>query len=119
CAAQTGHRPLCGEVIAEEGVRKMICLSLSRLLITAAALLLVAHLSPALAERSERIFNGRDLAGWEGNPAYWSVQDGMIVGKLDSAKVSTYLVTKKRYRNFRLIVTVKEVVRNAHSGIAY
>src|SRR5207253_10689108 len=85
----------------------------------ATALLLVAHLSPALAEKSERIFNGRDLAGWEGNPAYWSVQDGMIVGKLDGAKVSTYLVTKKRYRNFRLIVSVKEVVRNAHSGIAY
>jgi hypothetical protein len=86
---------------------------------SAAAWLLAAGLSPALAERSERIFNGRDLAGWEGNPTYWSVQDGMIVGKLDGAKVSTYLVTRKRYRNFRLIATVKEVVKNAHSGIAY
>lgn len=80
---------------------------------------LAVCLSPAWAEKTVRLFNGKDLAGWEGNPAYWSVQDGVIVGKLSGAKASTYLVTKKRYRNFRLIVTVKQVLRNAHSGIAY
>lgn len=26
------------------------------------------------------IFNGADLTGWRGNPAYWSVQDGCITG---------------------------------------
>ncbi len=26
------------------------------------------------------IFNGRDLTGWRGNTAYWSVQDGCITG---------------------------------------
>ncbi len=75
--------------------------------------------SPAWAEKTVRIFNGTDLTSWEGNPAYWSVQNGTIMGKLDGAKVSTYLVTKKRYRDFRLIVTVRQVRRNAHSGIAY
>ena len=83
------------------------------------ALALTTHLSPAGAEKSERIFNGRDLSGWQGNPAYWSMQDRTIVGKLPGTNVSTYLVTRKRYRNFRLIVTVKQVVKNAHSGIAY
>jgi hypothetical protein len=84
-----------------------------------ATIWLAVNLSPAWAEKPIHIFNGKDLTGWEGNPAHWSVQDGVIVGKLDGAKASTYLVTKKRYRDFRLIVTVKQVVRNAHSGIAY
>jgi hypothetical protein len=74
---------------------------------------------PAVAEESVAIFNGKDLTGWEGNMAYWSVVDGVIVGKLESAKVSTYLVTKEKYRDFRLTCTVKQVVRNSHSGIAY
>ena len=26
------------------------------------------------------IFNGKDLTGWEGNPAVWKVEDGAIVG---------------------------------------
>ena len=29
----------------------------------------------------ESIFNGRDLEGWEGDPALWSVEDGAITGK--------------------------------------
>jgi hypothetical protein len=95
------------------------CLLFRPLVLIAIALALATHLLPASAEKSERMFNGRDLSGWEGNPLYWSVQDRTIVGKLPGANVSTYLVTRKRYRNFRLIVTVKQVVRNAHSGIAY
>jgi type 1 glutamine amidotransferase len=27
------------------------------------------------------IFNGRDLAGWEGNPKFWSVKDGAMTGQ--------------------------------------
>ena len=26
------------------------------------------------------LFNGKDLSGWEGDPALWSVQDGAITG---------------------------------------
>jgi 3-keto-disaccharide hydrolase len=74
---------------------------------------------PAEAEKLASVFDGRSLKGWEGNPAYWSVKDGMIVGRLASAKWSTYLVTKKRYRNFRFLCSMREVVRNAHSGISY
>ncbi len=28
-----------------------------------------------------RLFNGRDLSGWRGNPRLWSVQDGAITGQ--------------------------------------
>jgi hypothetical protein len=34
----------------------------------------------ALEPGCEAIFDGRSLAGWEGDPAYWSVADGALVG---------------------------------------
>ncbi len=32
------------------------------------------------------MFNGKDLTGWEGEPGYWSIEDGAITGKTSSAK---------------------------------
>ncbi len=32
------------------------------------------------------IFNGKDLTGWEGEPGYWSVEDGAITGKTTAEK---------------------------------
>ncbi len=68
-----------------------------------------------------KLFNGKDLDGWEGNEALWSVKDGVIVGKNgEEVKVSTYLVTKKKFRNFLLTSQVKLVdggKQDMHSGI--
>jgi hypothetical protein len=69
-----------------------------------------------------KLFNGKDLDGWEGYEEYWSVQDGEIVGKnKDEVKVSTYLLTKKKFSDFRLKATVKLVKTETdmHSGIAF
>lgn len=35
---------------------------------------------PALEEGFESIFDGRTLTNWEGDPTYWSVADGALVG---------------------------------------
>ena len=41
----------------------------------------VLALMTIVAQAQERqLFNGKDLTGWEGNPASWSVQDGCITG---------------------------------------
>lgn len=56
----------------------------------------------ALAASSPRgvqkqLFNGKDLAGWEGLTQLWSVQDGAIVGKTTTEKPAdgnTFLVWK-------------------------
>src|SRR5438046_3031235 len=49
-----------------------------------------------------KLFNGKDLEGWEGNKDLWSVQDGVIVGKnTQPVKVSTYLLTKRNFSDFR------------------
>lgn len=66
-----------------------------------------------------KLFNGKDLEGWEGHAHYWSVKDGVIVGKsTEPVTVSTYLLTKQKYTDFRLTCTVKLVESEVHSGIA-
>jgi len=47
------------------------------------------------------IFNGRDLSGWRvaGEPGYWSVVDGVIVGQSDERKQGSMLYTEKPYGN--------------------
>ncbi|MCA1686033.1 MAG: DUF1080 domain-containing protein, partial [Planctomycetia bacterium] len=81
--------------------------------------------APEIAPRegtSETIvlFNGENLSGWEGHEKNWSVVDGVIVGKnSEPVKVSTYLLTKQNFTDFRLKATVKLVQSEMHSGIAF
>ncbi len=80
-----------------------------------------APIVPPLKGERETIhlFNGKDLTGWEGHEQYWSVQDGVIVGKnTEPVKVSTYLLTKKKFSDFRLVFEFKLAKSETHSGIA-
>jgi hypothetical protein len=74
------------------------------------------------SEKPIRLFNGKDLAGWEGQTEkYWSVVDGVIIGKNskeNAPQASTYLVTKDKHRNFRLIFESKLAESEMHTGIA-
>ena len=75
-----------------------------------------------LVGKSETIelFNGKNLKGWVGHKDLWSVQDGVIVAKSkDEVKVSTYLLTKQKFTDFRLTSKVKLVESEMHSGIAF
>jgi hypothetical protein len=67
------------------------------------------------------LFNGRDLTGWEGNPALWSVQDGVITGVTRAdTKLShnTFLVyTGAVFGDFELRLSYRIV--NGNSGIQY
>jgi hypothetical protein len=66
------------------------------------------------------LFNGKDLEGWEGHKHLWSVQDETIVGKnTEPVAVSTYLLTKRTFHDFRLTAKVKLVQSEMHSGIAF
>jgi 6-phosphogluconolactonase len=65
------------------------------------------------------LFNGRDLTGWKGDRQYWSVQDGIIVGRNSAPiAVSTYLLTERSYSDFRLLCDFKLARSEMHSGIA-
>lgn len=67
------------------------------------------------------LFNGRDLAGWEGNPAIWSVRDGAITGetKADPKLAhNTFLVlAKERPADFELRLSYR--ILGGNSGVQY
>ncbi len=75
----------------------------------------------------ESLFNGHDLAGWDGNRTLWSVKDGAIVGqttKEHPAKGNTFLIwTNGRVADFELRLSYKIVPNNpvgfANSGVQY
>jgi len=90
-------------------------------LATFALLLLAATPNLLRAEDGFKpLFDGKSLAGWEGNDKLWSVADGTIVGTtddVDSIKKNTFLSTKKTYKNFTLKAKFK--LRNGNSGIQF
>jgi Domain of Unknown Function (DUF1080) len=80
------------------------------------------------SEKPVKLFNGKNFDGWEGNtgengtPKYFSIQEGVIVARneADNAPaVSNYLLTKKEYKNFRLVFEGKLAESTMHSGIAF
>jgi hypothetical protein len=79
------------------------------------------------SEKPVHLFNGKDFEGWEGNtgeggtPKYFTIKEGVIVARNEAEnapKISNYLLTKKNYRNFRLLLEGKLVESKMHSGVA-
>lgn len=66
------------------------------------------------------LFDGKTLRGWDGDPAYWSVEDGAITGKTDGTlKMNHFLSWKgSTIRNFEIQVKVK-ISPGGNSGIQY
>lgn len=66
------------------------------------------------------LFNGKDLAGWDGDPALWSVQDGAIVGQTTAdrrLRENNFLVWKDEVEDFELRAKFKLDAGN--SGIYF
>ncbi len=88
---------------------------------------LLAHAAFAATEEGfTSIFDGKDLTGWDGNPALWSVKDGAIVGQTDQhpIKNNTFLIwTNGTVGDFELRCSFKiEPLDDkgfANSGIQY
>jgi mono/diheme cytochrome c family protein/glucose/arabinose dehydrogenase len=56
------------------------------------------------------LFDGKTLAGWEGDPKVWRVEDGVIVGgSLQGNPRNEFLTTKRSFYNFRLTLEYKLV----------
>lgn len=73
----------------------------------------------ATAENASQLFNGKDLAGWKGNPELWSVVDGEIVGKTSGLKENEFLISDLSVGDFKLSVEVKLVGNQGNSGIQF
>ncbi len=67
----------------------------------------------------ESLFNGTDLTGWDGDPALWSVQEGVLVGSTDARPLTqnSFLVSTREYSDFVLRFDVR--LRNGNSGMQF
>jgi hypothetical protein len=80
----------------------------------------------SLAYAGEKpLFNGKDISGWEGNPDFWSVEDGAITGKTTKEKPTagnTFLVWKDgEVGDFELTFRYKFAAgsTSGNSGVQY
>ena len=100
--------------------------SVRRALFTlAACLLFVSH---AVGEEGfTNLFNGKDLAGWDGDPKFWKAQDGAIWGQTTAenpAKTNTFIIWRGGIvDDFELRLSYRITGENsekwANSGIQY
>lgn len=69
----------------------------------------------------QRIFNGKDLTGWDGDPRLWTVKDGVIRGETteeNPTRGNTFCIWRGgRLGDFELKLKFK--IRNGNSGVQY
>jgi putative heme-binding domain-containing protein len=76
---------------------------------------------PMLATKDNvgNFFNGKDLSGWTGDTALWSVENGEIVGRTKGLKHNTFLMSDLGATDFKLTLEVKLVDDAGNSGIQF
>ncbi len=78
--------------------------------------------APAETAEMTRLFNGKDLTGWDGDPKLWSVKDGVIHGETtpeNPAQGNTFLIcTACETKDFELRLSFRCNASN-NSGIQY
>ena len=91
------------------------------LLLLVSVITLIATQGRAAEPGFKPLFNGKDLTGWDGNPALWSVEDGCITGKTAGPETLAYnqfLIWRGGVvKNFELRAKVKQSGNN--TGIQY
>jgi putative heme-binding domain-containing protein len=73
----------------------------------------------ALENNASLLFNGRDLAGWNGDKTLWSVEDGEIVGKTVGLEHNSFLLSDLSAEDFHLSVEVMLKDNVGNSGIQF
>ncbi len=91
-------------------------------LLGAAVLALFAVPSAAPSDEPPKVndfFDGQTLEGWEGQPGWWSVQDGAIVGTYTNSllKHNTFLWSKKKYKDFEMHFQIRLKDGVGNSGV--
>jgi hypothetical protein len=70
----------------------------------------------------QQIFDGKTLTGWEGNPTYWRVENGSLVGEITPQTViksNTFIIWRGgRPKDFELKLDYR-ITAEGNSGINY
>jgi hypothetical protein len=116
--------------LGEDGfpcIRKAVMILPMKNILSAVSLLVLSASVSVFAEEKS-LFNGKDLAGWEGNAELWSVKDGVIRGETKASlenpaksalKHNTFLVWKGTVGDFELRAKVRITSAAGNSGIQY
>jgi len=91
--------------------------------------LLLGIYSPIFAQKPQasekgfkKIFDGKTLKGWEGDPVYWKVENGSIVGEITPATIvkrNTFIIYRDaKPSDFELKCEVK-ITKDGNTGINY
>ncbi len=90
---------------------------------------LLGFYSPSFAQKAQasekgfkKIFDGKTLKGWEGDPVYWKVENGSIVGVITPEtllKRNTFIIYRDaKPSDFELKCEVK-ITKDGNTGINY
>ena len=94
---------------------------LARLCFAGLLTLAMLRAAPAAEAEFRPLFNGHDLTGWDGNPRFWSVTDGVILGETSLERMTlsnTFLIWRGGVlKDFELKLKVR--LRNGNSGVQY
>ena len=84
-------------------------MNLSRLLPTRLGLALFSLIVAAPPADAADLFDGKTLAGWEGDLKWWRVQDGLLTGGSLTEKVprNFFLATMRSFQDFDLRLQLK------------
>jgi hypothetical protein len=77
--------------------------------------------APKEPDGMKELLNGKDLTGWDGDPRFWSIKDGVVKGettKENPTKGNTFLIWKDgTLEDFELRLSFK--INSGNSGVQY
>jgi len=84
--------------------------------------LFLCSLSCKDKNKFQSIFNGNDLNGWSGDPKYWRVENGILIGEVTPETIlkrnSFIIYEKEQPENFELKLEYR-ITNSGNSGINY
>jgi hypothetical protein len=78
-----------------------------------------ATLAGAAEDGFTPLFDGQSLAGWQGDPLLWVVEEGMLIGRSPGIGYNDFLATEKSFENFTLRLQAQLVDNKGNSGIQF
>ena len=71
--------------------------------------LFAAEVPPTPGANAKSLFDGTTLAGWEGNPKLWRVEDGSLTGGsyVETVKQNEFLASTRDFTNFIVRLQIK------------
>ncbi len=76
--------------------------------------------TPTIPTDPATFFDGKDLAGWDGDMSLWHVENGEIIGQTSTGlKHNEFLKSRMALENFRLVLNLKLTPNKENSGVQF